>query len=236
VLLLFAGLLLLPLPAAADSLRGKEVARFDCESEVARREITLFANGTVRLRERAQPQEDLRRSRLGVEPAPGEGELLMYLGQLDPEMLDFYLDRLAREDLSEVKDRPGGMEGTLVGEWVDQCSLKVHLPGRTPRYFTFSQYDSLPLTLSRVITILKELPTYVAEEDGLSPRIPHGYAGRVGDILEHKDGNRFEVRGFTTDGGGLELKGIETPVTLFIALDDLRAEFRALLPRESPRR
>ncbi len=213
----------------AESLRSTEVVRLNCESEVARREITLFGNGTVRLREKAVAQDQLQRSRLGAQVAPGEGELRMYLGELDPEMFSFYLDRLRQEDLSEVDDRPGGMDGTIVGEWVDECSLRVALPGRPPRTFVFSQYDSLPLTLSRVVNIVRELPTFVAEHDGQGPRIPTAYEGKIGDILERKDGHQFEVVGFTGDGTGLELQGLDIPITVYITLGQLRAEFRALL-------
>jgi len=226
-------LFLLPLPTPAESLRSTEVVRLNCESEVARREITLFGNGTVRLREKAVAQDQLQRSRLGARVAPGEGELRMFLGELDPEMFSFYLERLRQEDLSEVDDRPGGMDGTIIGEWVDECSLRVALPGRTPRTFVFSQYDSLPLTLSRVVNIVRELPTFVADHDGQGPRIPTAYQGKIGDILERKDGHQFEVVGFTGDGTGLELQGLDIPITVYITLGQLRAEFRALLSQRN---
>jgi hypothetical protein len=178
------------------------------------------------------PQDEFERSRLGARRTPGEGELLMYLGELEPETLEDYLGRLKKEDLSETVDRPGGIEGGGVGgEWVDACTLDLALPGRPERHFVFSQYDSLSLSLSRVVTIVRELPTFVVDDDGRSPRIPHGYEGRLGDILERKDGQRFEVVGYTTDEGGLELQGLDLPITLYIAPGELRGEFRSLVSR-----
>ena len=48
--ILCAALLLLAMPAVRADDRSTEVLRYDCVTELARREMTLFANGTIRLR------------------------------------------------------------------------------------------------------------------------------------------------------------------------------------------
>src|SRR5215217_1069964 len=77
--LLALALLPVPLPAAPPaSDRSTEVVRLECASDLGRREVTLFGNGTVRLR------EGLR----GKEEALG-------LAELDPAELAGALARLA---------------------------------------------------------------------------------------------------------------------------------------------
>lgn len=198
--------------------RSVVVLRFECASDLGRREVTLFGNGTVRL----------------WDGPPGEEE--MSLGELDPAALDGYLARLAAEDLSEVPPVLHGVEG----DWVEECVLELpwlaERPGSgggAPPTFRFSRYGSLPLTLSRVVAIAAELGE-VAEEDR-GPGLPPGYEPRRGDVLVRVDGARFRVVELTADGKGVELEGLEEPLVLYLAPDALGQLFEALEPRERER-
>ncbi|HSL81869.1 MAG TPA: hypothetical protein VLF66_03785 [Thermoanaerobaculia bacterium] len=195
--------------------RSIVVLRFECASDLGRREVTLFGNGTVRL----------------WEGAPGEEE--MSLGELAPEALDGTLARLAAEDLSEVPPKVHGVEG----DWVERCVLElpwlVERPGAaggaTPAY-RFSRYGSLPLALSRVVALAMEL-TEVAEGER-APGLPPGYEPRRGDVLVRTDGARFRVVELTADGKGVELEGLEQPLVLYLAPDAIPEVFVAVDSRE----
>lgn len=184
------------------------VLRYDCASDIGRREVTLFANGTVRL----------------VEGAPGEEE--MDLGELDPVALDGALARLAEEDLSEAPAEYHGVDG----EWVERCALELPLKeGRGPASFRFSRYASLPLELSRVVALAEELVAVAAGERGAG--LPRDYVPRAGDVLRREDGARFKVVGFTSDDRGVELEGLDVPLTVYLAPDALGDVFVEVVSR-----
>lgn len=217
-----------PAPSVSPA-RSRELLRLDCASDIGRREITLFANGTVRLRESQMEQEAFEPSEIGASwKEPGQTSR-MFLGELEPEQLEVYLRRLRHENLAETDDRYGGV---VVGEWVERCRLELALPGRTPRHFDFGRYDSLDLSLSRILAIVDELPQHVQSEEGAERGIPGGYEPEIGDVLRRRDGNLFEVVLFTTDGRGVELQGVEQPVTVIVSFDDLRQVFERLVARD----
>ncbi len=190
--------------------RSVVVLRLECTSDLGRREVTLFGNGTVRL----------------WDGPPGEEEML--LGELEPPELDGLLTRLAAEDLSEAPAEYHGVEG----EWVEECVLELPRPAEKddPATFRFSPYARLPLALSRVVAIARELGAVAEEERSLG--LPPGYEPRPGDVLVRVDGERFRVVQFTDDGKGVELQGLDQHLTLYLAPDALGEVFEALESRE----
>jgi hypothetical protein len=208
--ILCTALLLLATPAARADDRSTEVLRYDCVTELARREMTLFANGTIRL----------RKGQIGNE--------WMGLAELSPEKLQAFLNRLSGEDLSDVKSPDKGPEGA----WVEQCELRLQLPGKDPLTYRFGHFEPLPLNLSHVVRIAEELTRkvrVVKEKD----EIPVDYEPRRGDVLKRSgDGSRFRIMAFTGDNKGIELEGIDQPLELYIARDQLRKKFIALVSRD----
>jgi hypothetical protein len=202
-------LLLTALPVRADD-RSTEILRYDCRTDVAMRETTLFANGTIRL----------RKGQIGNE--------WMGLTELNRDKLQGFVNRLAGEDLAESKSPDKGPEGP----WIEHCELRLQLPGKDLQAYQFGQYDPLPLNLSHVVRIAQELEKkvpVVKERDDL----PADYEPRRGDVLKHLgDGNRFRVMAFTADDRGIELEGIDQPIELYIPRDQIRKKFTALLSRE----
>jgi hypothetical protein len=197
-----------PWAAVPGADRSREVLDYRCESELGRRQVTLFANGTVRLWD-------------GLHEAPR-----MTLGELAPEELQGYLRRLRSEDLSEVDETREGPDGS----WVERCRLVLELPGQARRQYAFGRYDSLPLALSALVRVADELGARTLPLD----QLPAGYTPRPGDVLRRADGALFEVVAFTTDGQGVELLGRDQPLTLYLRPDDLRGLFDALVSRRSP--
>lgn len=205
-----------------DDPRSTILLRRDCRSELGRREVTLFADGVVRLRE-AAPAKD---------PDAGPGEETMRLHTLDPDSLAAYRARLAEEDLSEARVERSPVEG----EWVERCVLELlrGAPGgpREVRRFRFSPYSALPLALSRIVRIADQLAAEAAGPAG--PGLPREYEPRPGDVLERVDGVLFEVVAFTVDGKGVELIGRDAPLTLYLPPGELQQRFVRLVSRSRP--
>lgn len=196
--------------AEEPDLRGVELLDYDCRSDLSRRAVTLFANGTLRLRQGPV------------------GEEAVSLVELTPEDLRGYRRRLAAEDLSETDRR----SSSVGGDWVERCSLDLGLPDRPRRRFVLDPYTPLSLALSRVVAVARELGER-ADEGALSDsRLPAGYAPRPGDVLQRRDGVLYRVMGTTQRGNqGVELQGVEQPLTLYVRVEDLRREFVALVSR-----
>jgi hypothetical protein len=212
VLVVLAVLLVLscPLRAATGDPRTYELLRYECSNELGRREITLFLNGTVRLRDGA----------LGKEA--------MGLAELNPDELDGALNRLAEENLSEFKHLPSGISG----QWIEKCVLALHLPDKPVQLFHFGRYDTLPLAVSRIVRVAEDVAAKVPDLKG-SEELPAGYEPRVGDILKRIDGNLYAVHNVSEDKQGIELQGVVQPLTIYIRKDHLRLEFVAVVKRAS---
>lgn len=198
----------LPATESHESLRTWEIVRRECRTTISRQEVTLFANGTLRLKTR-DPERDE-----------------MQLAELLPEEVEAFIRRLEAEDLSEV---PEGREEVL-GAMVERCGLFLDLPDREPERYFFGRFDSLPLGLARLNAIVNDLYEDVAT---LAPQggLPGDYFPEPGDILMGADGQRFKVVALTSDKKGVELLGMDQPLTIFIALESLRGRFDTLLER-----
>jgi hypothetical protein len=197
------------LPATAVDQRSVEVVRYDCTTDTTRREVTLFGNGTIRLRD----------GQIGNER--------MGLTELGPNELRGFLNRLQGEDLSESRNPEPGVEGA----WIERCELRLQLPGRPLETYRFGHYDPLPLNLSRVVHIAEELAEkvpVVKESDDL----PADYEPRPGDVLKRVgDGALFRIVAFTADDKGIELEGVDLPLELYVPKDQIRQNFTGLASR-----
>ncbi|MCG8457037.1 MAG: hypothetical protein MI919_12210 [Holophagales bacterium] len=194
-------------------LRSVERFRYRCANEHGLRELTLFANGTVRLREGLSGAEDLQ------------------LAELTPDDLLGYLVRLTRIRRSPTLPRPWDLGGGPGGPWTESCDLHLDLPGASPIRFEFGNYDSLPLELGQLEQIADELAARVRPLD--SPQqLPPGYSPEPFDLLRGVDGQVYRVIGLTDDGKGLEVESIDVPLRTFYRLDDLRSLFVAVLTED----
>jgi hypothetical protein len=194
---------------AGTSDRSIEVLRFDCASRLGRREVTLFGNGTIRLRD----------GPIGKE--------WMGLAELGPDELQGTLRRLGEEDLSDASHLPEG----VVGDWVEKCDLVLALPGRKRQKFFYGRYDTLPLSLSRVQRVAEELAAKVAMLRDVE-QLPERYEPRLGDVLKRTDGMRYRVANFTSDRKGIELDGLDQPLHLIVLKEQMRMEFVGIVSRE----
>ncbi len=190
--------------AGGGDLRSRVVLDRDCASRLGTRRVTLFANGTIRLRVRASEESE------------GGVTDQMKLGELDRGELQAYRNRLTAIDLSESEST--GLSAR--GDWVDRCQIRLELDDRPAVHFAYSRFDSLPLGLSKLVGIADELAAQALARDAGSG-LPPGYRPAPGDVLVRVDGELFEVVGPTADGRGTELRGVDQPLTLFVLTEEL---------------
>lgn len=189
--------------------RSQIVVRRDCLSETGYADVTLFANGTIRLREGREPDQ------------------IMRLAELPYDVLRDYLNRLEEIDLSETET--GVPAGEL--EWIGRCEIELTGEEGEALIYQFGRFESLSLALSRVDAIVDEL-VVEAEERIPKGRLPKDYEPRAGDILVRADGSRFRVIAYTSDKKGLELQGIDQPLTIYVPVSDMDEWFIELVSRQ----
>jgi len=197
--------------AAADpdeDPRSRIIVVEDCWNDIGRREVTLFANGTIRRRE-----------------GPTEAESLS-LAEVGREKVDAFVRRLSEPDLSETEARAQSPDGS----WVERCTLELRLPGAPQRTFRYGRYESLSLALRAVVDVVRDIESVIAPGQR-EVDLPPAYRPEPGDLLERADGVRFEVVGPTADGLGLELSSPDQPLTIFLPASDVRRHFVKLLRR-----
>ncbi len=207
-LLALLSLALPALPLWGDN-RSTEVLRYECSSSLSRRDITLFANGTVRLR-----QGPL-------------GEQTLYLDELLPEELASYLKRLR-----EVQRSSGAAPVDLganapSGDWVENCEVELALPDSAPATYTFSTYEIPPLVVAGLIHIAEDLADFTRSPEQVE-RLPKGYRPRAGDVLHAREGGRFRVVSLTSDELGVELEELGTPVMIVVPVAEIFNLFSTL--------
>ncbi len=192
--------------------RSHELLMVRCSSLLAERELTLFGNGTLRLRKIQDEEKSLQLAELPPEVFAGYRRSLLEEGD-------------TRRRVPRVPRRGPG------GEWVEQCALTLHPDlSRPPRLFRFSRVDALSLELSRLVSIADALFREVELRE-VTDGFPVDYRPRVGDVVLRADGSEFEVRRFTADARGVELEGLQQPLVLYVSRDELAQEFVGLVRR-----
>ncbi len=203
-------LLTLAASAAAQNIRSGEIVRRDCSNTLGHAEVTLFENGTLRLRQSQKGEE-------------GRFEL----AELGPEELQGFVNRIRNEDMSEVNL---GGHPQMGGDLVEVCEIYLTLDQEEVSYYRFGRFDSLSLGLARLNGIIDDMLQYI-EDNAPAVGLPPGYEPKRGDVLARNDGVLFEVIGLTNDKRGVELIGIDQPLTIFMARESLRESFKSLEER-----
>lgn len=199
-----------PLAGETDD-RSREIVRRDCSTGLGRNEVTLFANGTIRLREWTGEESEMR------------------LAELGRDEIEAYVRRLNEVDLRESG---GGPPAGVSGEWVERCELTLASGEGEPRRFRYGRFDTHDLALASLLRIVDELAATAAERV-IGSTLPGDYLPRLGDVLARPDGVEFEVVGFTVTGDGVELRGVLDPLTIYVASSDLSKLFARLVRRRS---
>ncbi len=197
-----------PTPAVADD-RSTELLRYECTSSLSRRDVTLFANGTVRLRQ--GPWEEQR----------------LYLDELLREELGSYVAQLREIQASAERRSVELPSGVPVGEWAEECEIRLALAGAEPVTYSFTAYEIPPLEVSRLIHVAEDLASFTRTPEKAA-RLPEGYRPRTGDVLRTRTDRLFRVVMMTSDERGVELEELGTPVMMVVPVDELGETFAAL--------
>ena len=245
------GLIGSPQASTADD-RSTEVLRYACAGRLGRRDITLFANGTVRVREWSDGSSD---ELVGVEieeisddeddgsgrgPSSEDREVIVRgldvpLAETPP--FEMRLDELGREDLAYavgrlraiLRDAEQGrirepLGENVAGPWSETCEIHLEIFGEDPFHYRISPYDIVPLEIERMIDEAESLASYARPL--VEPQaLPGNYEPHHGDVLINAEGQRYEVLRLTADKLGVELRGVDQPVTIYVALQQLRDVF-----------
>lgn len=209
--LLVLGMLASALPVLGLQQRSRmtlERLKWDCYSSLGRRELTLFGNGSLRLREGLRDNEQV------------------WLVEMGRDEVQVYVDRLDAIALEETPRDFSGVEG----DWVEQCDLYLDLPVQGHKHFQYGRYDTLDLGLRLVLEVARELDESIDREApplGVTT-LDLDYEPRPGDILKSIDGGLFEVIAQTADKRGIELRGVERPLTIYVLLEEIPREFVSL--------
>ncbi len=84
----------------------------------------------------------------------------------------------------------------------------------------------MPHGLQQVLLIVDDLLLEVGRQGADAGAPIRALELRVGDeVVRRRDGARFTVLGFTMEGTGVELQGIDQPITIILLKDDVRLEF-----------
>jgi hypothetical protein len=196
-----------PADGVPEDARSRVLVLEDCSSPIGRRELTLFANGTIRVRQ----------------GPPGAERVA--LAELAPERTQAFVRRLEAIDFSEADVE----EPAPDGPWVESCRLLLALPGAPERRLAYGRYSTHSPALRAALFVLRDLQARVGPAQGDGRGLPADYEPVAGDVLERTDGVVFEVVGFTSEGNGVELCGTQQPLTVYVARDELRLQFVALL-------
>ncbi len=208
LVLALAGLVLVPLSMLGDD-RSTELLRYECSSSLSRRDVTLFANGTVRLRQ----------------------------GPLDDQAL--YLDELLREELTSYVKQLRDVQSSVAippvdlganapsGDWVESCQIRLALPDAAPVTYAFSAYEIPPLVVAGLIHVAEDLAEFTRSPER-AQRLPKNYRPRHGDVLRTRTGDRFRVRDVTSDQLGVELDELGTPMMIVVPVAELGEMFAVL--------
>jgi len=200
-------------PARRDP-RTVTLLEYRCSSDLTHRIVTLYANGTVRLR------EDL-----------GDGERLD-LAELTPEELAGYVAQLHARDPSDglLREDLGAGVGGL---HVEQCDLQVAPPGQQTVHYHFSPLEARTLRYARWVAMAEALAQR-ARPKPVVEALGEDYQPHLDDVLRDRVGNRYKVVWVGVDDW-LELDGIEQPFHLLLHRSQLGERFVALVtPGSNP--
>lgn len=189
--------------------------RRQCREGEREIEISLFANGTIRVRR-------------------GLGYGSISLGQLSDFQFAHFLRSIAGETEAAYSFIDFDLSSTGPADSASEtCEIAVRLPERREITFVYGEFDAPPLWVSGLAAVGDELdsltqPSRVSE-------IPIGYLPSPGDFLRRRDGSLFQIVGLTTDGKAVILDSPLQPLREYYPLTDIPKHFVSLIRESSLR-
>jgi hypothetical protein len=145
----------------------------------------------------------------------------MRLSELGDAELRAYINRLADIPFDDLALQAEGLEG----DWVERCELLLDLPEEERQELSYGRFDTIPLGFRHVLLVVDDL-LVVAQAERLAGDRTRAFDPEIGDFLiRRRDSARFEVVGFSIEGTGVEIRGIDQPVTIYLLKDQLLTDF-----------
>lgn len=202
----------LPIPKVADP-RSWELFRHRCGGRLGSRELTLFLDGTVRLRVHDQQGDEVRLGQIE------EGQLVRTYGRL--QALQEGIGRDGKEWSQGAAGRGIG------GEFLEDCEAELRLPESEKKLFRFSPLEIPPLWLGQLRQLAEDL---AGETEPLQHRgLPKDYQPRYGDLLRRRDGVVFRYVGSSSDAKAWILEQVGQPLTTYFPVADRDQVFVGLV-------
>lgn len=193
----------LALPQVKDP-RSWELFRHRCGGQLGSRELTLFLDGTVRLRVRDKEGEEVRLGQLEA------GQLGRTYGQLRAIQ-----QGIGREGKEWSRSAAGH---GISGEFLQDCEAELRLPDLEKKLFLFSPLEIPPLWIGQLRQIAEDL---AGETEPLQHRgLPKDYQPRFGDLLRRRDGVVFRFVGATSDKKAWIVEQVGQPLTTYYPVAD----------------
>lgn len=194
--------------ALAEDPRSVVLFEQRCDSDRGSHVVTLFANGTIRLKETVGSR------------------VVLHLAELTPEDLGAYRAQLLVTDPSDglIADRGGTDIGGL---GVERCVLVIAAAGRAPVRHVFSPLSVPSLRIDRWLRLAEDLAQRARPKDE-PETLDEDYEPHLGDILRDVAGQRYRVVWVSVEGW-VELDGIDQAIHVETHVSALGERFVALV-------
>ena len=194
--------------AAPSDPRSIVIFEQQCASDRGSQVVTLFANGTVRLKI--------------IEGKEPESVVSLYLLELSPEETEALRGQL-RDSLPTDGYLPERDGGDVSGLGVEHCRMTIDTERRRPIQLIYGPLEVPSLRVERWQVFAADLVRRALPKEE-PETLDEAYKPRIGDILLDTTGQRYRVRWISIEGL-VELDGIDQPIHMRVALAALGETF-----------
>jgi len=140
--------------------------------------------------------------------------------------LDEYLRMLTPDDAASISKR----EILTNGLSDDRGIIRVYRESGSHEQVVFSNSRVLPATVQQLRSTLDDLIRILAEDRGATNPLAN-YAPKIGDKLISEDLKLFEITAMAQEGQIIEFTGLQEPIRVYVAREDIPSYFHAILGR-----
>jgi hypothetical protein len=145
---------------------------------------------------------------------------------LPEHALEEYLRMLSPEDAARIAREEIMM--TALSD--DRGVIRIYREDGSWAEVEFSNSRVLPAIVQQFRSVLDDLIRILAEDRGATNPLAN-YVPRLGDKLISEDMKLFEITAFAGKGEIIEFTGLQQPIRLYVAKDDIPSYFHAILGR-----
>lgn len=188
--------------------------RHSCESHLGEREVTLFLDGTIRLRLEDPEGEETNSGSLKPENVARTYSTLKSIQTAIGDQDQKNWSRFTQ---------PGG----ITGELLRRCEIYLNLPDLAPEIFHFTTMEGGPLWLEQLRLLSEELGDRTVKQ--IYRGLPAAYRPKFGDLLRRRDGAVFRFVGMTSDKKAWMVEQVGQPTTTYYSAEEISQVFIGLV-------